>query len=574
MAAPPLVELVLSSTFAASPLPTISLHNPQTGALVFSFKAPLAPSTTTSTSSAASATPRDQDGADQARTKTMALVEGANGVGGVLLGLGGKDGRAALNVWNFTKEATQQRLIPPVRLSTIAASPDGVYLAGGTNDGRVFLWELSTGHLLITLDAHYRAISALAFTQDSAALVTASDDAGVSVWSIGLLLNASPLTPPAPFATLSDHTLGITSLCVGLGSFPHCRVLTGSLDGTVKVWDLSTTPPALLSTFEFPHPVHHLAWDPLERFFFAAGPSPSRAPAPVPSSSSPAVAPAGSGGRVTRVNLYRRGKDEFGIHGVETVGGGGRAGEVERIGGGGEGGAAAIGEQPGEVYELNEPISSLSLSPHSPLLLVGTHSTSSIHVLALPSLLPVRVLAPPPSSTPPGPITFLATLLRPAELGAGSGSGSEGAGAGVGAGVQREIMKHGGMGRTVLSPNERERGGRGGRTVEVRIGRAVDVEDLVRPAMGLRTLPTTTTTFLGSSSGVGVGGAVAPIGVNGAPGGGGGGGADARVRELEREVEALKRSLGKAVGINERMWKGVVEGALAGGGGGGGEEAR
>ncbi|GAA5944651.1 hypothetical protein JCM1841_007085 [Sporobolomyces salmonicolor] len=547
MAAPPLVELVLSSTFAASPLPTISLHNPQTGAIVFSFKAPLAPSTTTTSSASVAAHARDQDAADQARPKTMAIVEGGNGVGGVLLGLGGKDGRAALNVWNFTKESTQQRLIPPVRLSTIAASPDGVYLAGGTHDGRVFLWELSTGHLLITLDAHYRAISALAFTQDSAALVTASDDAGVSVWSIGLLLNASPLTPPTPFATLSDHTLGITSLCVGLGSFPRCRVLTGSLDGTVKVWDLSTSPPALLSTFQFPHPVHHLAWDPLERFFFAAGPSPTPAPAPSSASSSAAAPVAGPGGRVTRVNLYRRGKDEFGIHGVETVGGGGRAGEVERVegGGGGGGGEAAAGE-PGEVYEIKEPVASLALSAHSPLLLVGTHTTSSIHVLALPSLLPVRILAPPPSSTPPGPITFLTTLLRPAELGAPEG-------------VQRDLMKHG-MGRTVLGPHERERGGRGGRTVEVRIGSAPAVEDWVGPAKGLGTLPP----LPPRSAAVGA----APTGANGAAtggGGGGGGGADARVRELEREVEALKRSLGKAVGINERMWKGVVEGALGGG---------
>lgn len=102
------------------------------------------------------------------------------------------------------QETTQHRLIPPVRLSTIALSRDGVYMAGGTPDGRILLWEVrpkeslasveekltprpqvSSGTLLVTVDAHYRSISALAFSDDGAALVSGSEDAGVSVWSVG-----------------------------------------------------------------------------------------------------------------------------------------------------------------------------------------------------------------------------------------------------------------------------------------------------------------------------------------------------------------------------------------------------
>lgn len=37
----------------------------------------------------------------------------------------------------------QHRLIPPVRLTTMTVSRDGVYMAGGTPDGRIFLWEVS-----------------------------------------------------------------------------------------------------------------------------------------------------------------------------------------------------------------------------------------------------------------------------------------------------------------------------------------------------------------------------------------------------------------------------------------------
>ncbi|GAA5907699.1 hypothetical protein JCM6882_008951 [Rhodosporidiobolus microsporus] len=544
----PLSELVLSSTHSASPLPTISLHNPTTGALVYSFRSPVA---STSTSAALSSTRGKQQEEGEASLRdrrTFAVVEGGRGVGGVLLGLGGKDGRAGVNVWNFTRETTQHRLIPPVRLSTMATSKDGAYMAGGTPDGRLFLWEISSGSLLITVDAHYRAVSALAFSDDGAALVSGSEDATVSVWSIGRLLNSTPMNPPTPFATLSDHTLPVTDLAVGVGAFPKCRVITASLDSTVKIWDISTSPPSLLSTFSFPTPISHVALDPLERFFFAAGPSPS-ASSSTASSAAPAE-PAAASSRVIRVNLYQKKTDEFGIESVEQVGGLGR-GEVERVG-------QNLGE--GEVYEIPETITALTLSSHSPALLLGT-STTSIHILSLPSLLPSRIIPPPPSSTSPGPITFLTSLLRPPELGSSAATAG-----GAPAVCERQIMPQG-MGRTVLNPGERERGGKGGRVVEMRIGAAgagLDLDALISPATGLSSLPSASSLF-------GRSGAAASAGSAGAGGGGAAAAAQEalererrKAQELEREVEVLRRQLGRANAVNEGMWKRVVEGTLGG----------
>ncbi|GAA6041942.1 hypothetical protein JCM8097_000235 [Rhodosporidiobolus ruineniae] len=545
----PLSELVLSSTHSASPLPTISLHNPTTGSLVYSFRSPTAStSTSTGLSTGRQGKQAEEGESSLGDRRTFAVVEGSRGTGGVLLGLGGKDGRAGVNVWNFTRETTQQRLIPPVRLSTMVVSRDGVYMAGGTPDGRLFLWEVSTGSLLVTVDAHYRAVSVLAFSDDGAALVSGSEDATVSVWSIGRLLNSTPMNPPTPFATLSDHTLPITDLCVGVGAFPKCRVMTASLDSSVKIWDISTSPPLLLSTFAFPTPVSHVAWDPLERFFFAAGPSPAPAPS-APSSSTPAAAAAAEakGSRVVRVNLYRRKKDEFGIEAVEMVGGLGR-GEVERVG-------ENLGE--GEVYEIPETITALTLSPHSPTLLLGT-STTQIHLLSLPSLLPSRIIAPPPSSTSPGSITHLSTLLRPAEL-----ASSAAVNAGAHGVAERAIMPQG-MGRTVLAPEARERGGKTGRTVEVRIGAGgvgLDLDSSISPARGLSSVSSRLGGVSAASSGAG---------------GAAGGAAAAqealdrerrRAQELEREVEVLKRQLGRANQVNEGMWKRVVEGTLGTSGG-------
>ncbi|GJN93910.1 hypothetical protein Rhopal_006969-T1 [Rhodotorula paludigena] len=543
----PLSELVLSSTHSASPLPTVSLHDPVSGALVYSFRSPVAASTVQSSGG------RGRDGEDKPSLeyrRTFEAVEASNGCGGFLMGLGGKDGRAAINVWSYTRETTQQRLIPPVRLSTFALSCDGVYMAGGTLDGRIFLWEVSSGTLLVTVDAHYRSISALKFSDDGAALVSGSEDAGVSVWSIGRLLNATPMNPPAPYATLSDHTLPITDICVGLGSFPHCRVMTSSMDSTVKIWDISTSPASLLSTFSFPHPVSHIAWDTLERFFFAAGPSPSSAPpsstATAPSSSTtPAATDGPAKSRVVRVNLFRKRKDEFGIDVSEQVGGGGR-GEVERVG-------EDSGKE-GESYEISDTITSLHLSSHSPLLLLGT-LTSQVHLVSLPSLLASRILSPPPSSTSPGAITSLSTLLRPLELGASSAHGGSGGALEL---PSRTLFGGGtsgmGLGRTVVPPSERERGGPHSRVVDVRIagglggGGGERIEDLIQPARGLAS-------------------PAARLPCGGSAEGGAGGGLErerARANELQREVEALRMQLGRAVGVGEGLWKKVVEGVLEG----------
>jgi hypothetical protein len=108
----------------------------------------------------------------------------------------------------------------------------------------------------------------------------------------------------------------------------------------LQIWDISTSPPLLLSTFSFPTPVSHIAWDSLERFFFAAGPSPNSSSFAAAANGAPA--PPTTGSRVVRVNLYKKKKDEFGMEAVEQVAGLGR-GEVERVG-------QSLGE--GEVYEI------------------------------------------------------------------------------------------------------------------------------------------------------------------------------------------------------------------------------
>ena len=95
----------------------------------------------------------------------------------------------------------------------------------------------------------------LRFTGDGAALLSGGDDSAVSVWSVSrsigpshislirtnlslsrrLVSNEFQAELPVPYCSLSDHTLPVTDIICGVGAFPKCRILTSSIDHSVKV---------------------------------------------------------------------------------------------------------------------------------------------------------------------------------------------------------------------------------------------------------------------------------------------------------------------------------------------------
>lgn len=176
--------------------------------------------------------------------------------------------RAVLNVYHWHRDQVQLKMPTPEKLVAVAASHKGDLVAGGTANGRVYIWQVSTGMLLKVFEAHFRQVTQLRFAgDDDQTLLTASQDATVHVWVLGHLLSADEARP-APLFSWSDHTLPVTDIAVGHGSMTTARVYTASLDSTVKVWDLATG--ELLTSFLFPKPVSAVAIDPAETKLFAA----------------------------------------------------------------------------------------------------------------------------------------------------------------------------------------------------------------------------------------------------------------------------------------------------------------
>ena len=133
-------------------------------------------------------------------------------------------------VWEM---ATGKRLPVPQdrKFSTCLFAPDGNTLAGVEGKGKVVLWEVKTGVVKATLDAHKGAISKLTFTTEGQRLLTASrEDDVVKIWNWS--------------AQKVEQTFQLTKFGgVRWAMSPDGRSLAVSNEGAVnseaiKVWDI------------------------------------------------------------------------------------------------------------------------------------------------------------------------------------------------------------------------------------------------------------------------------------------------------------------------------------------------
>jgi WD40 repeat protein len=70
------------------------------------------------------------------------------------------------------------------KLTAVAFSPDNQTVAAATENGMVYLWQVSDGSLIHALEGHTLGVNDLAFSPDGATLASASDDRSVRLWDV------------------------------------------------------------------------------------------------------------------------------------------------------------------------------------------------------------------------------------------------------------------------------------------------------------------------------------------------------------------------------------------------------
>ncbi|CAD6271177.1 unnamed protein product [Miscanthus lutarioriparius] len=176
---------------------------------------------------------------------------------------GGNSGTIHFYNWDQPQVAVKSFPAEPIR--ALIADQEGSYLIGGGSNGNMFLWEVSSGELLHTWHAHYRAVRCLALYDYL--LVSGSEDGSIKVWDLITVLDEqSRLEAQTPYMySFSQHALPVTDIACFLGAI----AISSSEDRTCKIWSLSEG--RMLRSISFPTSIGSVALDPRSHIFYAGG---------------------------------------------------------------------------------------------------------------------------------------------------------------------------------------------------------------------------------------------------------------------------------------------------------------
>lgn len=136
-------------------------------------------------------------------------------------------------------------------------SPNGKWIASGSDDSTVVLWDAESGNCHSTLLGHFDSISCVDFSPDSQKILSASEDATLRLWDIyGNLLKIFP-----------GHSKGLLFCAF---SPDGMRIVSTAKGGTVKLWDALSYD--LITTYQYPYSVFSATFssDSMGLFFHSA----------------------------------------------------------------------------------------------------------------------------------------------------------------------------------------------------------------------------------------------------------------------------------------------------------------
>ncbi|KAJ1916205.1 U3 snoRNP protein [Mycoemilia scoparia] len=128
------------------------------------------------------------------------------------------------------------------KINAAVINASGEWLAfGSAKLGQLLVWEWQSESYILKQQGHYHDVSCVAYSGDGQYIATGGDDGKVKIWN-----SSSGYC----FVTFSDHTSSVTDLTFTKG---NQVVVSASMDGTVRAYDLMRY--RNFRTFMSPNPV-------------------------------------------------------------------------------------------------------------------------------------------------------------------------------------------------------------------------------------------------------------------------------------------------------------------------------
>ena len=180
-----------------------------------------------------------------------------------------QSGKPVINVYQWNKPQVHYTCHVQEIMTCLCADACGTYLIGGSHKGWMSIWEVGSGALVASFQAHSRRINRVVVSNCNSYVISCSDEGVVKVYSLLDLLDggeslhklksrsyAGRATAPKHYRSYNAHSLPATGLVV-VGAFGTFRVYSCSTDKTVCMYDVHSG--RIFHKMTFPHGLESIA---------------------------------------------------------------------------------------------------------------------------------------------------------------------------------------------------------------------------------------------------------------------------------------------------------------------------
>eukprot|EP01038_Epipyxis_sp_PR26KG_P004550 gene4550-6422_t len=118
-------------------------------------------------------------------------------------------------------------------INCIVFSMNGKLLASGSDDKTVRIWNVEDGKCHRIFQGHGNGVTALCFSFEGNSLFSGSYDTTIKMWDMTSDSNY-------PKFTLKGHSNGVNSLIYTIDSQQKPRIISSSMDKTIKIWQIQS----------------------------------------------------------------------------------------------------------------------------------------------------------------------------------------------------------------------------------------------------------------------------------------------------------------------------------------------